>query len=181
MNRSIPTQSVASPDEHDAVSPFRRSRLAADEHDAVAAVHCLCHVASPCTRAWLCVCGSTHLRPCSYVRGRIFCSVAVRMCTRLRRDNMTCYVGGSTTTHVVPYSATVHLCRETDRPLCTYTFLDQTANGTYALTWWVPTVRGIRRHLLACEDITGRSQLSVGTCFRAAVDRVGPFCRSLHV
>src|SRR6266536_2242111 len=57
-----------------------------------------------------------------YVRGRIFCPVTVRTCTRLRRDCVNCYVGCSTTTRAASYSATVHTCRETDQPVCTYTF-----------------------------------------------------------
>src|SRR3990170_1357548 len=49
--------------------------------------------------------------------------MAVHTCTRYRRDSVTCYVRASTTTRAAPYSATVHRCRETDRPVCTYTFM----------------------------------------------------------
>ena len=58
-----------------------------------------------------------------YVRGRIFWRVAVCTCTQFRRDSLNCYVGGSTMTCAATYSTTVHRCKATDRPVCTYTFV----------------------------------------------------------
>ena len=52
--------------------------------------------------------------------------------------------------------------------------------------WWVPASRGvfiflcvIRRHFLACEDIVGSSDLSVGGTFFCEIQK--PFPRTVHV
>src|SRR5215216_5266001 len=82
-------------------------------------------VASPCTQALVVrIYARVRARDPArmYVRGRIFCPVAVRKCTGLRRDCVNCYVGCSTTTRAATYSATVHTCRETDRLVFMYTF-----------------------------------------------------------
>src|SRR3990170_2513579 len=94
-----------------------------------------------------------------YVRHRIFWHVAVRTCTWFRRDCLNCYVGGSTTTCAAACSATVHRCRETDRPVCTYMF----ATTLCTLRPGGSQLSGrIRMHFLACEDIAGGSRLSGG-------------------
>src|SRR5215216_5693090 len=104
-----------------------------------------------------------------YVRGRIYfsCTLAVCTCTRYRQDCVTCYVRASTTTHALPYSATVHRCSlQTDRSTSMYVDVrDQTDNPTYGLTGWVPAVKEVRRHFLACEDMAGGSQLCGGESY----------------
>ena len=137
--------------DNDAVSPFRPN-----------------HVHEP----WPYVCATRRSRPCPYVRTWPYflsCTLAaVCMCT--------CYVRASTTTRALPYLATVHRCRQTDR---TYVRVrDQNDNATYTSTRWVPTVR----HFLACEDVAGGSQQSGGrivflpgrTPLRVKVELVGP-------
>jgi hypothetical protein len=135
---------------------FRPSRLAADEQDAIAAVHCLSMSTSPdCTYARVRVRDPARM----YVRGRIFWHVVVRMCTRFRRDCLNYYVGGSTTTRAAACSAMVHRCRETDRPVCTYKF----ATTLRTLRPGGSRLSGrIRTHFLASEVIVGGSELSGG-------------------
>src|SRR5215216_472424 len=63
------------------------------------------------------------------------------------------------------YSATVHRCRATDRPVCMYTFVTrQTTLHTLRLGGSQLLGR-IRTHYLACEDIAAGSQLSGGNHF----------------
>src|SRR3990170_751099 len=97
-----------------------------------------------------------------YVRGRIFWHLVVRTCTRFRRDCLNCYVGGSTTTRVAACSATVHRCRETDRPICTYTFATRQRMLRTLRPGGSQLSGRIRRQFLPLEDIAGGSQLSGG-------------------
>src|SRR5215216_6560988 len=97
-----------------------------------------------------------------YVRGHIFCPVAVRTCTGLRRDCVNCYVGCSTTTRAATYSVTVHTCRETDRSICTYMFATRQTTLRMLRSGGSQRSGRIRTHFLACEDIAGRSQLLGG-------------------
>ena len=48
--------------------------------------------------------------------------VPSKTCTQFRRDNLNCNMGCSTMICAATYSTTVHRCRATDRPVCTYTF-----------------------------------------------------------
>ena len=79
------------PDERDIVSPFRPSRLAANEQNALAALRRLSIYTSP---------GRTYARvgvrdlARMYVCGHIFWHLAVRTCTQFRRGCLNCYVGG---------------------------------------------------------------------------------------
>src|SRR3989337_2731755 len=97
-----------------------------------------------------------------YVHGRIFCCVAVRTCTRFRRGCLNCYVGGSTMTRAAPYTPMVHRCRDTDRPVCTYTFATRQTTLCTLRPGGSQLSGRIRRHFLACEDIAAGSQLSGG-------------------
>ena len=77
-----------------------------------------------------------------YVRGRIFflAPSPLYVCVHVTCTPLLRHVRASTTT-----SMYVHV-------------RDQNDNATYASTRWVPTVR----HFLACEDVAGGSQQSVG-------------------
>src|SRR3989337_82426 len=95
-----------------------------------------------------------------YVRGRFFWHVTVRTCTRFRRDCLNCYVGGSATTRAAACSATVHHCRETNRPVCTYTFVTRMTTLRTLRPGGSRLSGRIRRPFLACEVIDGGSELS---------------------
>ena len=85
--------------------------------------------------------------------------------TRFRLDCLNCYVRGSTTTCAATYSATVHCCRATSRPVCTYTFATRQTTLRMLRPGGSQLSGRIRRHFLACEDVAGGSQQSGGKHF----------------
>ena len=142
---TIPRRILLPPHEHDddTVSPFRPS-----------------HVHEP--SSYVCASRRSRPRPYVHIRGRIFWHVAVCTCTRFRRDNLNCYVGSSTMTCAATYSATVHRCRATYRPVCTYTFATRQTTLRTLRPGGSQLSGRIRTHFLACEDISVGSQLSGG-------------------
>src|SRR5215216_5791770 len=93
-------------------------------------------VASPCTQA-LAVRIYAQVRARDparmYVRRRIFCPVAVRRCTRFRRDSLNCYVGGGVYYDMCRYLLGHSSSLQSDRSTSMYIHVrDKTDNGTYA-------------------------------------------------
>ena len=59
-------------------------------------------------------------------------------------------------------------CRQTDRPVCTYTFATRMTTLRTLRPGGSRLSGRIRRHFLACEDVAGGSQLSGGKLFFVA-------------
>ena len=98
-----------------------------------------------------------------YIRSRIYFLAAwLYVCVHdiYRRDCVTCYVWASTRTRGSPYLDTVHCCRETDRPVCTYTIATRQTTRRMVRPSGSQLSGRIRRHFIPCKDIAGGSQLS---------------------